>query len=84
MIVFVLEYWVDYEGGGIIGVFATEEDARKVFWAEVANGDICAGDGAFISRREVGKTAGEYNDDYDLVAEFERKFPEWIEVTNDD
>ena len=59
MIVFVLEYWVDCEGGGIIGVFATEEDARKVFWAEVANGDISAGDGVFISRREVGKTAGE-------------------------
>ena len=80
MIVFVLEYHAYYEDGGVIGVFATEEDARKAFWAEVATGEVYGGDVVYISRREVGKTAGKYNDEYDLVAKFEEGYPNWKEV----
>ena len=85
MEVFVLEYFVDYEGGGIIGVFATEEDAREAFWEEVARGEVFGGDGVTITRREVGKTSGKYNDEYDLVAEFEYgMLLHWTEVFDDE
>lgn len=83
--IFVLEYIVYYEGGGVIGVFATEEDARKVFWEKVATDQVFGGDEVFISQREVGKIAGRYNDEYDRVAEFVEKGLDgtWEEVFDD-
>ena len=84
--VFVLEYFVYYEGGGIIGVFATEEDARTAFWKKVVTGEAYSGDGVTITRREVGKVDCIFHEyEYEVVAEFQENFRrnEWVEVTND-
>ena len=81
--VYLLESYVCYEGGDVLGVFATEEDARKAFWDNIDTGEIFGmfGDGVFITRREVGKMLSK---DYDLIADFERSFSgEWEEVTED-
>ena len=83
--VFVLEYFVYYEGGGIIGVFATEEAARKAFWREAKKEEYgeLLGDAVAITSHMIG-TSSLWNQK--TVAQFERLEggERWIEVTNDD
>ena len=87
--VFVLRYYVYYEGGDIIGVFATEEEARKAFWREAKKeeyGDM--GDAVTITSHTIG-TSSLWNQK--TVAEFERQplierlqgAQQWKEVTDD-
>lgn len=91
--VFVLETNLTYyEGGPIIGIFATEEDARKAFWRE-AEKEEYIGDLVAITSHLIG-TSSLWNQK--TVAQFERQpiviismerlqgAQQWKEVTSDD
>lgn len=70
--VFVLETNLTYyEGGPIIGIFATEEDARKAFWREAEKEEyIDMGDLVAITSHLIG-TSSLWNQK--TVAQFERQ-----------